>query len=254
MSITINETDVTITVASPTATTLTATTQTVDITTVNEQGIAGAQGERGLQGIQGIKGDTGTAGADGQDGKEIEISKNSTHIQWRYVGESWTNLVAIADLKGDAGNAGANGTNGSDGADGSDGKELEIQVTATHIQTRLAGGSWSNLIALSSLRGADGANGTDGADAQIAGTIAVDLDFGSGDGFVSQTVTGVNWVTTSQTFLKNAADSTDHTIEETAIEGVSIQIANVVNGVGFDIYGYAPFGTHGTHRFNISGI
>ena len=35
-------------------------------------------------------------------GREILFQVNETHIQWQYAGEeTWTNLIAIADLKGD---------------------------------------------------------------------------------------------------------------------------------------------------------
>jgi hypothetical protein len=42
----------------------------------------------------------------------VEFQKSATHIQWRYVGDlTWTNLVALDDLKGAAGGgAGAIGT------------------------------------------------------------------------------------------------------------------------------------------------
>lgn len=60
----------------------------------------------------GTKIDTGTTlptggsgtGTDGTDGREIELQKNDTHIQWRYVGDSsWTNLVALSDITGNDG-------------------------------------------------------------------------------------------------------------------------------------------------------
>ena len=61
----------------------------------------------GIVGPQGPIGETGATGAAGKDGKEIELQKTSSYIQWRYVGGSWNNLVALADLKGDKGD-GAN--------------------------------------------------------------------------------------------------------------------------------------------------
>ena len=61
----------------------------------------------GIVGPQGPRGETGATGAAGKDGKEIELQKTSSYIQWRYVGGSWNNLVALADLKGDKGD-GAN--------------------------------------------------------------------------------------------------------------------------------------------------
>lgn len=51
-----------------------------------------------------VVGDDGAPGAPGDDGREIELQKSATHIQWRYVGDpTWTNLVALSDLKGDPG-------------------------------------------------------------------------------------------------------------------------------------------------------
>lgn len=40
----------------------------------------------------------------GATGKNIELNKSATHLQWRVVGDAdWINLVALADIKGDAG-------------------------------------------------------------------------------------------------------------------------------------------------------
>lgn len=45
-----------------------------------------------------IKGDKG------DNGKQVELFKTATHIVWRYVGDlEWIDLVALIDLKGDAG-------------------------------------------------------------------------------------------------------------------------------------------------------
>lgn len=47
---------------------------------------------------------SGGSGVPGQDGREIELRKSSTHIEWRYVGESnWTQLVSLNELKGNDG-------------------------------------------------------------------------------------------------------------------------------------------------------
>ena len=127
---------------------------------------------------------TGRDGQDGQDGREVELRNNGTYIQWRYVGEddnAWRNLAALSDLVGPAGQAGAdgqdgkngvdgqNGKDGADGKDGTDGREVELQVAEGYIQWRYAGGTWSNLLDLSTLTGAagqDGADGQDGEDGQ----------------------------------------------------------------------------------------
>lgn len=56
---------------------------------------------------------TGGSGS-GTDGREVELQNDGTHIQWRYVGEeSWTNLIALEDIKGPAGPAGEKGDPGT---------------------------------------------------------------------------------------------------------------------------------------------
>jgi hypothetical protein len=108
-------------------------------------------------------------GSDGVDGREVEFQKSATHIQWRYVGgATWTNLVALGDLKGVDGNDGTDGHDGAagvDGSDGVDGREVEFQKSATHIQWRYVGDlTWADLIALDDLKGADGNDGAAGVD------------------------------------------------------------------------------------------
>ncbi len=49
----------------------------------------------------------------GQNAREIELQKSETHIQWRYIGEEvWKDLVALNDIKGDAGDKGDTGDRG----------------------------------------------------------------------------------------------------------------------------------------------
>lgn len=46
----------------------------------------------------------------------IELQKSATHIQWKYSDEEiWTDLIAIADLKGAKGDKGETGAKGADG-------------------------------------------------------------------------------------------------------------------------------------------
>lgn len=72
----------------------------------------------GAVGADGADGANGANGADGADGQEIELQTNATHLQWRYVGGAWADLILLADITGDDGAAGAAGANGADGADG----------------------------------------------------------------------------------------------------------------------------------------
>ena len=149
-------------------------------------------------------------GEDGLNGKEIELNVSPTHIQWRYVGEEeYKDLISLDTLRGQDGSNGSNGTDGEDGKDGlsayeiavklgfegdelawleslkgtngTDGREIEFNVTPTHIQWRYVGESiYQNLISLDLLKGKDGSNGsngTDGVDGLSAYEIAVKLGF-----------------------------------------------------------------------------
>jgi len=168
------------------------------------KGEKGEIGPQGIEGLQGEKGDKGDTGINGADGREIEVQKGTTHIQWRYIGETdWRNLVSLIDLKGEQGlqgeaglpgvdgksayqswiDLGNNGTEqdfidslkGEQGIQGIQGKEIEIQKSETHIQWKYTGDvTWNDLIALSELKGEqgiqgeagqDGINGTDGKSA-----------------------------------------------------------------------------------------
>lgn len=43
----------------------------------------------------------GIPGADGEDGREIELRKGTSHLEWRYVGDTnWTQLVSLDELRG----------------------------------------------------------------------------------------------------------------------------------------------------------
>ena len=124
-----------------------------------ENGIDGKNGINGTSGKDGINGVDGKDGADGKDGinaKNIEVQRAETHIQWRYEGGEWQNLVAIADITGPA---------GQNGADGANGKTPEFRVNESTLQWRYVGDEiWLNLYDLTALKGADGIDGADGKD------------------------------------------------------------------------------------------
>ena len=107
--------------------------------------------------LRGAAGEAGKDGANGKDGinaKNIEVQRAETHIQWRYEGDEWQNLVAIADITGPT---------GQKGADGANGKTPEFRVSENTLQWRYTGDEiWLNLYDLTALKGADGRDGTDG--------------------------------------------------------------------------------------------
>lgn len=109
-----------------------------------------------LRGAAGENGKNGTDGKDGINAKNIEVQRAETHIQWRYEGGEWQNLVAIADIEGPA---------GQNGTDGANGKTPEFRVSENILQWRYVGDEiWLNLYDLNALKGADGRDGVDGKD------------------------------------------------------------------------------------------
>lgn len=86
-----------------------------------------------------------------------------------------------------------------------------------------------------------------------------ELDFGAstqqGDTAIV-TVLDTNVQNTSIILCDVAYISTaDHEPEEAVIEDVNVAAGfNIVPGVSFDIYGYAPEGTHGKYKVNYIGV
>ena len=120
-----------------------------------KDGINGTNGKDGINGVDGKNGADGKNGKDGINGKNIEVQRAEAHIQWRYEGDEWQNLVAIADITGPAGQNGA------------DGKTPEFRVSENTLQWRYVGDEvWLNLYDLSVLRGLDGKDGKDGVDGE----------------------------------------------------------------------------------------
>jgi len=133
--------------------------------TNGKDGVDGKDGADGKNGKDGIDGANGKDGVDGKDGingtdginaKSIEVQRAETHIQWRYEGDEWQDLVAIADITGPT---------GQKGADGANGKTPEFRVSENTLQWRYVGDEiWLNLYDLTALKGADGRDGVDGKD------------------------------------------------------------------------------------------
>jgi|GEM_PF-3707841 len=65
-----------------------------------KNGINGTNGKDGINGSDGKDGINGVDGKDGINAKSIEVQRAETHIQWRYEGDEWQDLVAIADITG----------------------------------------------------------------------------------------------------------------------------------------------------------
>lgn len=122
----------------------------------------GAKGDQGEQGagltILGELADPGDLPGTGTLGVGYLIAGNL----WVWNGSAW---VDAGPIQGPA---------GADGAAGADGKQVEFNVSATHIQWRYVGDpTWTDLVALATITGPAGADGADGADGASAYQLAV---------------------------------------------------------------------------------
>lgn len=85
-------------------------------------------------------------GVRGVPGQSVELRTNSTHIQWRLVGDAtWINLIALSELGGGGGGGGA------------DGREVLLQKGTSAIQWKYEGDVfWNDLVPLIELKGDTG--------------------------------------------------------------------------------------------------
>ena len=143
----------------------------------------GANGKNGIDGKNGINGINGTNGKEGINGKSIEVQRAATHIQWRYEGDEWQNLVAIVDITGPT---------GQNGKDGANGKTPEFRVNENTLQWRYVGDEiWLNLYDLSVLKGLDGKDGTNGQNGSDGKDGKTPFIGENGNWWIGETDTGV---------------------------------------------------------------
>ena len=150
-----------------------------------------------LSDLKGVKGDAGAA---------VELQKSATHVQWRVSGTlPWTDLVPLADLKGVKGDPATNPAltaaattlapaapatavltgvypnltvtfgipQGTPGSPGTPATQVEMQASATHLQWRLVGGTWADLVTLEALKGGPGPEGPSGQAGSYVGVKTV---------------------------------------------------------------------------------
>lgn len=100
------------------------------------------------EGISNIELTPGPQGEKGNNGKEIELTKTSTHIKWRYAGQAegigWTNLVELSELKG---NTGATGPQGPAGQDAVINKLNKVDSLDSGAEVATVVAAFNNLIA-----------------------------------------------------------------------------------------------------------
>jgi hypothetical protein len=88
-----------------------------------------------------------------------------------------------------------------------------------------------------------------------ANTVEASIAMTAGAGVYSTTVTGQAWVAADSEIVCAPFGTTADglTVEQVAAANVTITVANRVAGVGFDVFVFNPFGSHGTHRVHCTG-
>ena len=97
----------------------------------------------------------------GADGREVELQTNSTHIQWRYSGESeWRNLIELKRLEGPSGPTGPRGETGQNAVNPNFSIGTVTTLDAGSQATVSLTGTYPNLkLNFGIPRGADGSGG-----------------------------------------------------------------------------------------------
>lgn len=104
--------------------------------------------------------------------------------------------------------------------------------------------------------GATGTATISGGGSGSANVVQVSVSLGTGNGlFYSATVIGQAWVTGTSIIACSPFGTTadGQTPETVTVAAVIPTVANLVNGVGFDLMIYTPYGASGTYRFNCTG-
>lgn len=103
-------------------------------------------------------------------GGSVSMRVDGGYIQYSTDdGDTWANLIAVADLKGDPGPQGKPGAPGKDGADGADGHTPEITATKSGKTTTIKADGTAIAEIQDGADGKDGAPGADGAGMDITG-------------------------------------------------------------------------------------
>ena len=89
--------------------------------------------------------------------------------------------------------------------------------------------------------------------------VQAQVDFGYPNGLEGDTISvavAATWVTANMKIVCTVAmeATADHDIEDAMVEGLVAYAANIVAGVGFDIYVVAPQNTWGKYLVNAIGV
>lgn len=74
----------------------------------------------------------------------------------------------------------------------------------------------------------------------------VELDFENGENFVTTTYL-CDWITEGMVFNFQFIDSIDHTVEESLVSNIQLNVNNIIEGISFDINAFSPDSNFGIY-------
>lgn len=214
-------------------------------------------------------------GSRGEQGEPVELRKTATYIQWKYEDEiTWTDLVALDDIRGEQGIQGLTGSQGPTGPQGLKGDtglkgdKGDIGLTGPQGIQGLTGEDGpqgpqgiqgpQGLQGIQGIQGLQGEIGPQGIQGEKgedgisweAITFNTTLNFGANQRLVYATI-----VDSTMTLTKIIQCFYTDKLDEVAILNMRVSERNRTAGVGFDIVGVAPDGASGIYpvRIIVSG-
>jgi len=195
---------------------------------VGQTGATGATGETGSQGIQGAIGFAGLDGEDGQDGFSIVGAAGATGATGEQGVQGIQGIAGVQGFAGDDGEDGMTivGQRGADGADGSQGIQGLQGLWGMQGEDGEDG---------MTIVGPQGASGVGGGISEITASLTWDFGTNEADTVVQTIASGVLTATNFKGLTLIPTETTETSLDDFKLNGVTFNIENIIDGVSFDI-------------------
>src|SRR5690606_17462361 len=88
----------------------------------------------------------------------------------------------------------------------------------------------------------------------IGNSVSVSIDFGTTPTDLVAVNVPASWVSAGSSLQCDIAAGSGHDPEDVLLEQLRAIAANIVAGVGFDVFVHAPYSTHGQYTVNIREV
>ena len=84
---------------------------------------------------------------------------------------------------------------------------------------------------------------------------SIEVNFGSSENDSASATVSAAWISSSMSLTMTITPNpTDHDVEDSLLEELSCSYGNIIDGVSFDVYAFAPNGTHGRYIVKVIGV